>query len=70
MHEDGESNTRMLEETEGGRQIFKRSGRSDVGDAGMEIRRRNEFGRSRGFAERKLASEGMNTGRERKRRVR
>ena len=42
-HEDGESDTRELEETEEGRQMF------DIGDASMEARRRDERGRERGL---------------------
>ena len=36
MHEDGESDSRQLEEAEEGRQEFEGSGESDVGDETVE----------------------------------
>ena len=39
MHEDGESDTRELEESDEGSLISARSRKSDVGDASIETRR-------------------------------
>ena len=39
VHEDGESDSRHLDEAEEGKQVFEGSGESDVGDDIMEPRR-------------------------------